>query len=169
MLSSVLSKEACAKCRFCCAFRRQSLWETPLFPMDTVKKWEAAGYGFTQEKSGEEYGRMKLSDRYLTADPEEEVPCYFLDGEKGCVLDVEEKPFDCKIWPLRIMKKENKELVIALTPTCPEMGKTPSEALKKLVEEGLGEEIYRYALQHPFVVKDYKEGFPILMSRPAAD
>ena len=169
MLSSVLSREDCAKCGFCCAFRRQSLWETPLFPPDTVEKLEARGYGFLWEKNKERYGRMDLSDRYLTNDPGEEASCYFLDRERGCTLAEEDKPFDCKIWPLRIMEKEDGALVIALTPTCPKMGKTPSEELKRLVEEGLGEKIYRYARRHPFVIKDYKEGFPILMSRPAPD
>ena len=38
MLSKVLKKETCADCKFCCSFRRQSLWETPLFPVDIVEK-----------------------------------------------------------------------------------------------------------------------------------
>ena len=41
MLSKVLKKETCAECRFCCSFRRCSLWETPLFPkevMDSLEK-----------------------------------------------------------------------------------------------------------------------------------
>ena len=38
MLSKVLSKETCAKCRFCCSFRRCSLWETPLFPKNECEK-----------------------------------------------------------------------------------------------------------------------------------
>ncbi len=30
MLNKILSKEDCAQCRFCCSFRRSSLWETPV-------------------------------------------------------------------------------------------------------------------------------------------
>ena len=114
MLSKVLSKNTCADCKFCCSFRRCSLWETPLFSKETMDKLE--------------------------------------------------KPFDCKIWPLRIMKKDYK-VVISFTPTCPALGKLPSEDMKKLVNDGLGQTIYEYAKEHPYIIKEYKEGFPILMER----
>ena len=40
MLSKVLEKSTCAECRFCCSFRRCSLWETPLFPKETIARLE---------------------------------------------------------------------------------------------------------------------------------
>ena len=40
MLSKVLSKNTCADCKFCCSFRRCSLWETPLFSKETMDKLE---------------------------------------------------------------------------------------------------------------------------------
>ena len=109
------------------------------------------------------YGRMHLQDSYNTDDENEEVPCFFLDPDKGCTLSYEDKPFDCKIWPLRIMKKDDK-LVIAFTPTCAALGKEPSVELKELVCGRLGDSIYEYARRHPFIIKDYKEGFPVIRS-----
>lgn len=165
MLSKVLEKSTCAKCKFCCSFRRCSLWETPLFPENTVEKLESQGsYQFDMNDENGKYGRMHLQDSYNTDDENEEVPCFFLDPDKGCTLSYEDKPFDCKIWPLRIMKKDD-EYVIALTPTCPSIGKEPSDELQKLVDDGLGDIIYDYAKTHPFIIKDYKEGFPVLMVR----
>ena len=38
MLSSILSKSDCAACKFCCSFRRQSLWETPIFFEEDIAK-----------------------------------------------------------------------------------------------------------------------------------
>jgi len=38
MLSKILSKDECASCKFCCAFRRQSAWETPLFTEEQVNR-----------------------------------------------------------------------------------------------------------------------------------
>ncbi len=106
MLSKVLEKSTCAKCKFCCSFRRCSLWETPLFPENTVEKLERHGsYQFDMNDDNGKYGRMHLQDSYNTDDENEEVPCFFLDPDKGCTLSYEDKPFDCKIWPLRIMKK----------------------------------------------------------------
>ena len=158
MLSSILSKNTCAACKFCCSFRRQSLWETPLFPPEIAEKLSKPNeYGVV----GEFHDGQIILGGYRTANPEEEVPCTFLDPQKGCILKGEDKPFDCSIWPLRIMDKGGK-LVIALTPTCPAIGATPDKALVDLVQGGLGEKIFEYAKTHPYIVKEYREGFPII-------
>ncbi len=160
MLSEVLSKSTCAQCKFCCSFRRQSLWETPLFDDETIQK-------LSDENEYNVTGCFKnrqtqLDHLYKTADPEEEVPCTFLDPQKGCILKGEDKPFDCSIWPLRIMRKDGR-LVIALTPTCPAIGAAPNEKMTALVKDGLGQKIYDYALSHPYIVKDYRDGFPVIL------
>lgn len=162
MLSKILSKETCAGCKFCCSFRRCSLWETPLFPEDTVKR---LGGRFNMEQmDGRVYGRMDFSGKYATDNPEEEAACEYLDLNKGCTLSYEDKPFDCKIWPLRIMRKKAcDELVVALTPTCPAINKVDIEEVKKLVRDGLGNTIYEYAKEHPYIVKEYRNNFPVLM------
>ena len=59
------------------------------------------------------------------------------------------------------MRKDG-ELVIALTPTCPSIGAVPSQALTELVKNGLGEKILAYAKEHPYIVKEYRAGFPII-------
>lgn len=169
MLSKVLQKSTCADCRFCCSFRRCSLWETPLFPKETMERLKQAGSSVNfkrQELSGKEYGQMDLTGKYKTQDSEEEAACEFLDPKAGCTLSNADKPFDCKIWPLRIMRKTEEtgeNYVIALTPTCPSINKVPLEDMKNLVQEGLGKTIYEYAKEHPYIVKEYKEGFPVLM------
>ena len=158
MLSRILSRETCAACKFCCSFRRQSLWETPLFPPEVVEKLSKPNeYGVVGEFRD---GQIVLGG-YRTDDTEEEVPCTFLDPHKGCILKPEDKPFDCSIWPLRIMRKDG-ELVIALTPTCPSIGAVPSQALTELVKSGLGEKILEYAKEHPYIIKEYRAGFPII-------
>ena len=173
MLSSILSKNTCAACKFCCSFRRQSLWETPLFSPEIAEKLQKTNeYGVTGEFAPASDGardahesqnayRLVLENNYRTDDPEEEVPCTFLDPQKGCILKGEDKPFDCSIWPLRIMDKGGK-LVIALTPTCPSIGAVPNQALVDLVKNGLGEQIFEYAKTHPYIVKEYREGFPVV-------
>lgn len=167
MLSKVLEKSTCAECRFCCSFRRCSLWETPLFPKETIASLEKEYKGINPDMKfnksmcdGYEYGQMELMYKYKTDDEQEEAKCEFL-GEKGCVLSDKDKPFDCKIWPLRIMKKGEKT-VIALTPTCPAINKQPIDVMKSLVQDGLGDTIYEYSKTHPYIVKEYKKGFPIL-------
>ena len=173
MLSKILSRKTCAACKFCCSFRRQSLWETPLFSPEIVEKLQKTNeYGIVGEfapasgdardahESQNAY-RLVLENNYRTDDPEEEVACTFLDPHKGCILKAEDKPFDCSIWPLRVMDKGG-ELVIALTPTCPTIGATPRSELIALVKNGLGAKIFEYAKTHPYIVKKYREGFPVV-------
>ncbi len=161
MLSSILSKKECADCRFCCSFRRQSLWETPLIDSETadiiMKKYKNAVLKNAEQNSY----TIDIASDYKTTDEQEEAPCPFLDSGKGCVLDDSLKPFDCKIWPLRIMNKDG-ELVIALTPTCPSINKQPIENVVSLVKSGLDKTIFDYARLHPDIIKDYHEGFPVI-------
>lgn len=164
MLSKVLSKESCADCRFCCSFRRSSLWETPLFPIEECEKLSHSNeYNVISKfRRLDGCGQMELEHKYKTDDPKEEAACDYLDANKGCMLSDEDKPFDCKIWPLRIMRKGGK-LVIAFTPTCAALGREPGEELKELVRSEIGSKIYDYARKHPYIIKDYKEGFPVIM------
>lgn len=85
MLSKVLKKSTCAECRFCCSFRRCSLWETPLFPKETMEKLEKEYKADKPDMSfnkivcdGFEYGQMELMYKYKTEDSEEEAACEFL-------------------------------------------------------------------------------------------
>ena len=154
MLSKILSKNDCANCRFCCSFRRQSLWETPIF------EWRPP---------------LDLAPLYKTQNPDEEVPCPYLDAKTGCTLSDEKKPFDCKIWPLRVVKAEPSEppalaalaseppqkncLKIVLTPTCKAINKLPLETVKNFVNSGPGEQILAYAKAHPQIIKDDSDFF----------
>lgn len=167
MLSKVLSKSSCASCGFCCSFRRQSLWELPKMPASFAEKYpvgfggEPVSYTFG-EQDGVRYAVTELRGKYLTDGPEEEVRCPFLDPEKGCTLPEDDKPFDCKIWPLRYMKMPDGTLKVCLTPTCPEINKVPAESMKRLVSGGLGEKIAGYAQRYPFIIKEYKDGFTLM-------
>lgn len=168
MLSRILSRKTCAACKFCCSFRRQSLWETPLFPPEVAEKMGRPNeYGVVGKFAATCDGdacRLVLENDYRTGDPEEEVPCTFLDPQKGCILKSGDKPIDCSIWPLRIMDKDGV-LVIALTPTCPSIDATPRPELIELLQNGLAQTIFEYAEKHPYIVKEYREGFAILGRR----
>ena len=164
MLSEVLSKESCAKCRFCCSFRRSSLWELPRLPEEFTEKYKTDADGneiryLFGECDGVRYAVTDLTGGYKTEDPEEEVRCPFLDPKNGCILPAEDKPFDCSIWPLRYMRREDGTLITALTPTCPEINKLPPERIAMLLDNGLRARIAAYAQEHPYMIKQYREGF----------
>jgi len=159
MLSPILAKSTCAACKFCCSFRRQSLWETPIFDEATMlrlKKLFPSAKFRPAGQSGKSY-TFDISDAYRTQNPEEEALCPFLDPKRGCALPQDLKPFDCKIWPLRAVQKSEQELAVALTPTCPAINKVPLEQVQNLAASGLGQQIIDYAKTHPDIIKEKTE------------
>lgn len=153
MLSSILDKSTCAACKFCCSFRRSSLWETPVFPAADLEKLRALNPNARFRKAGKDSYTFDLSDSYKTTDAAEEAPCPFLDPSRGCTLPQDLKPFECKIWPLRAVRTQ-ESIAVALTPTCPAINKVPPEQVLKLVTSGLGQQILDYAASHPDIIKE---------------
>jgi Fe-S-cluster containining protein len=163
MLTPILAKSTCATCKFCCSFRRQSLWETPIFAAADLPKLRAL-YPSAKFRPAGASGTsftFDISDAYHTQDPEEEALCPFLDPNRGCALPPELKPFDCKIWPLRAVRlsdhtgsNPHSQLKVALTPTCPAINKVPLEQVKQLAASGLGQQIIDYAEKNPDIIKE---------------
>ena len=155
MLSAILAKSECAACKFCCSFRRTSLWETPIFPAADLSKFKALKPEVSFRpagSSGQSYS-FDLSACYKSSDAAEEAPCPFLDNSRGCTLPQELKPFDCKIWPLRAVSQPDGSIVVGLTPTCQAINKIPLEKVRELAASGLGQEILDYAASHPDIIK----------------
>lgn len=148
----------CAKCKFCCSFRRCSLWETPLFDDELLEKLKN-NYPEAKFKIQNGYTTVDLDDRYKTDDPEEEALCCFNKGH-GCILG-EDKPFECRVWPFRVLRKDSK-LVIAFALGCPVFASKPFEEIKKILEDGLEEKMLEYAEKFPAYVKNYRENFKII-------
>ena len=156
MLSSILAKSDCAACKFCCSFRRTSLWETPVFPAADLPKFQALNPDAKFRPAGPcgTSFTFDLTASYKTTDPAEEAPCPFLDPARGCTLPPELKPFDCKIWPLRAVRQPEGNIKVALTPTCPAINKVPEEKVRDLAASGLGRQILDYAEEHPDIIKE---------------
>lgn len=165
MLKKILSPNDCANCRFCCSFRRCSIWETPIFTEENIaamvenEKNISCLNTFTKDDST--YATYDLSHSYKTDDSEEEVPCPFLDSQKGCTLNENEKPWDCRIWPLRVVNDESGNLTVALTPTCPSINKLELSEVTSFVSEELYDSLIAYAKEHPALIKDNPSLLPL--------
>ena len=159
MLKTVLSPDDCAKCRFCCSFRRQSLWETPLFSVDTAKRLAERYPEAKFKPAADGYLTINIDNDYKTDDPEEEALCPF--NKNGCVLTGDDKPFDCSIWPLRVMP-HGDVLAVCLTPTCPVISAKPLDVMRELVSGEVGDKVIAYARSHPGMIKERRDDFPVL-------
>lgn len=93
--------------------------------------------------------------------PDDEIfYCPALDKNTGCILG-DEKPFDCKIWPYRVMNFKGSK-VITVCPVCGEIFSRPLRELVDFLECGLAVKIDEYSNEHPDIVKDYDFSYPIL-------
>jgi hypothetical protein len=90
--------------------------------------------------------------------------CPLLDSENGCMLGTE-KPFECRIWPLRIMS-DGGRLLIAIAPICEPMMQQPIGTLLSFLKDGIADAIFAYAAENPDVIRSYDRMCPILMWKP---
>lgn len=155
MLKNILHGSDCASCRICCVFDKYDLWETPVLDGELKERVQKQNPDISFVEKGEGWlFRMNESEDGL-------YYCPALNHESGCILG-EDKPFDCKIWPYRIMSLGGRR-VISMASICPTMYKKPlSDLCAELEREGLAEKIFAFADSHPDIVKPYEEGYPIL-------
>lgn len=165
MLQKLLDRQTCAKCQWCCSFDRNDLWETPIIISENIASLQKQFPAFRTTSLGKDY-KLDLSEQFKTDHPHEIVNCPFLHAKTGCVLSESEKPFDCKIWPLRIMRKDHpkgESIVLTLTPSCPACQALPIETIRQFAEQEIADVVMNYAEEHPDMIMPYREGYPILV------
>lgn len=151
MLKKILSPQTCGKCRVCCVFDKDDVWEIPLISEEIHKniKNEHPDLRMIPRGESSHVFEMKFEESGLTYCP--------ALSETGCILG-ENKPFDCKIWPLRAMKK-NDDIVITISPVCESIN--PENPDVKALAEELAPVIFAEAEKNPDIIKEYIEGYPI--------
>lgn len=155
MLKKILNSKTCAECRLCCVFDRYDVWETPIFTEEIKNK-------ILISNPDAEFIRKDNNYIFKVGEINEDqlFSCPALT-ENGCVLG-DEKPFDCRIWPYRIMNVGGKK-AITIASICDELYNRPLSQLVGLLKQELADIIFAYANEHPEIVKPYYEGYPVLM------
>lgn len=151
-LKKILSSESCGKCRVCCGFTRDDIWEIPLvFKEDRRAVEEKLGVELSP-RGGEFVFDMEFDGDISY--------CPAL-SDNGCVLG-ELKPFDCAVWPFRVNMLGNTR-VITVSPVCETVFSLPLKALSDFVnEDGFADALFAEARKHPDMVKPYIDGYPIM-------
>jgi len=157
VLTKLLSRETCAKCRLCCIFDRYDVWETPVLSEDVRRKAEK----LLPHAEFVPKGVSSYLFRIRELDENDLFRCPLLDPDKGCMLGTE-KPFDCQIWPYRIMELDGRQ-AITIAPICDAMMAQPIGLLLSFLKKGLADTIFEYAELHPDVVKPYDSMYPVLL------
>lgn len=159
MLKKILSLDKCAACRNCCVFHEESRWETPIV---SKEKAIAIKKALKREDCVQPFEKsfvLSSVKREIELNEGMELyKCAALDEEHGCMLSSEEKPFDCSLWPVRVMKKNNK-VFIMLAEGCHTVDNTFVEKVNKLLLEGLKERIIEEINKNPDIVKPYSNNY----------
>ena len=159
MLKNILSPKTCADCRICCIFDKYDVWETPVISEELAEKIKVSNPDLKFVSKGDS-GSYIFNMEKTWDEKEELFSCPALDPQKGCTLG-DNKPFDCKIWPYRIMEL-NGVLVIAIASICPDLYEKPLRLLVNELENGLADMIFAEAEKNPAIIKPYEQGYPIL-------
>lgn len=155
MLKKILSPKTCGNCRICCVFDKDDIWEIPLISAelhDNIAK-ERPELRMTERGNSSYVFDMKFEDDGLTYCP--------ALSETGCTLG-NNKPFDCSIWPLRVMKK-GEDTVITISPVCESID--PEDENVKALAAELAPVIFAEADRNPDIIKEYIEGYPVAVIR----
>lgn len=156
MITEILSRTTCADCRMCCVFDRYDIWETPVFTEETrdlVLNIQPDAK-FAKVGSGYFLNAGEITDGELYSCP--------ALTETGCALG-DDKPFDCRIWPFRIMNY-NDQRVIAVSRLCDAVHGQPIEKLAAFLKKGLGRTMLDYADVHPEAVKPHYDNYTVVLT-----
>jgi Fe-S-cluster containining protein len=158
MLKKILSPKVCADCRLCCKFDCTDTWELPVISKETAK---AVMENKPETRFIPIHDEMTFKAPPLSGD--ELFSCPALT-DSGCGLQEHHKPFDCKIWPFRIMHDEKGNRFITVSELCEGIKSFPDNELQNfLKEENLSTIIFDFAKTHPSHVKPLTDGYRILI------
>lgn len=154
MLKKILSSESCAKCQLCCGFNKTDIWENPIVSAETAEyiRSNVDGDYFLFPQGNSFVFGMDYDEKGIAWCP--------MLTDKGCKLG-DKKPFDCRIWPLRVMRLENM-LAVVISPVCETTSKLSVGKLMEFINGGIAKQIFAEAEKNPDIIKDYIEGYPIL-------
>ena len=160
MLTKILSRSECAECKECCVFSRYDVWEQPALIPEVKRKAEQ----LLPETKFLTKGVEACIFRIEETDSYDLFLCPLLDVERGCLLGTE-KPFECQIYPFQVAEIADRQAII-ISPLCEVIMKKPIGILLDFLKEELAEKIFRYAEQHPDVVRPYDNMSPVLLWKP---
>lgn len=157
MLTCVFSPTQCAQCKLCCNFHRSSAWETPALQDEQIFLLQEMCVPLEKRADG----TTSFFLNFQSDSPDEVANCPMLNPSSGCMLPREQRPFECRIWPVRVMKKHST-LVVGIYEKCPALENGCFDNLKNLVLENLLSEILDYARRHPQAVREFDSAYRII-------
>lgn len=157
MLTDIFSPSECAECKLCCNFHRSSAWETPALESELIYLLQEECVPLEKRPDGS----TSFYLHFCSNDENEVSDCPMLNRESGCTLPRELRPFECRIWPIRIMR-DSSRLVIGVYKNCPALR---GDALEKLINYAKGDllpHLKSYAASHPLSIRPLNPAYNVI-------
>lgn len=154
MLKEIFTPAECAKCRLCCNFHRESVWESPFLVEDLALELKDQGIPVELRSRGGWSFVYQFSDN-------EAVDCPLLDPDRGCRFSEKDKPFECRIWPLRIMEM-NGSTVIGKYRNCPAIQGSRGEQINRLVHDRLLQILLDFIAKYPAARRPFSTEYEVI-------
>lgn len=150
MITNILKRETCANCLICCHYTDDDVWDAPGFTKEEFEKNSLNQKYDHYYKNGLFYLRMeKMNDEYV---------CPLL-LDVGCKLHLK-KPFKCAIWPLYIVRINNK-IALAVSNVCSNVFALNDKDIMQGIKD-IMPNIKNMIRNHPELIEQYRDNFRIL-------
>ncbi len=157
MLTGIFSPNQCAQCKLCCNFHRSSAWETPALEPAQVFLMHELCVPLVERQDG----TTSFFLDFRSEDSDEVANCPMLNPDTGCTLPRDERPFECRIWPVRVMR-DSSTIVIGIYRACPAVSADCFEKLKRHTLDNLLPYILAYAKRNPRAVREFNTAYQII-------
>ena len=152
MLENILCSKDCAACQICCKFEPDELIDAPTFSKGEMLKAlsQKDDILFIKKRNVYQIVLEPWKGKYI---------CPLLTPI-GCSLN-DDRPFDCKAWPLYLMKKDEK-YVVTLTDDCPVVSKKSMTMIYSCIDNVFLDECRRIICKYPEMITNYNRNMKIL-------
>ena len=157
MLTGIFSPSKCAECKLCCNFHRNSAWETPALEADLIFHLHELCVPLVKRADG----TTSFYLDFKTDSPDEVANCPMLDPNSGCILPREMRPFECRIWPIRAMRKSGR-MTIGIYRNCAALDNRAFAALRTAALHELLPHIMEYVRRCPQAIRDFDPAYEII-------
>ncbi|HLD88595.1 MAG TPA: YkgJ family cysteine cluster protein [Candidatus Nanoarchaeia archaeon] len=127
-MKNITEYSDCRKCSECCKFRKDEIYFAPVFANEEFDKLgsDSEKVFFEQRGTAKQVRLAKLNDEFYV--------CPFYNSEKELCSIYQKRPFDCRIYPFLVAKKNGKIYLTAFRDACPSLEKKSEDEIVNYAE-----------------------------------
>jgi Fe-S-cluster containining protein len=161
-MKKVVSSKDCFSCRDCCYFYKNQRYFAPLFTEDELRKIKKLKKQMPKFKRYKNHAHTYQVVLKKVRNKKLMYVCPFLDEKTHICTVYSARPFDCRTWPLMVMRKKNRVYVAYFNQDfCPALKdlneKEFRDYISYMVKLVTGKRYINFLTKHPNLIWDYEK------------